>query len=423
MPIFFNLWMALAAAAGLVWLVRLANMGRILRKRRVLDSHAYGRPPDRRSNVSVVVAAKDEEKDIEACVTGLLDQDYPDYELIVVDDRSRDRTPEILHRLREQSAGRLRVVSVTALRDGWFGKNNAMREGVAASRGEWLLFTDADCRYTSRKTISVAMHEALAEDADFLSIIPVLDMPTAWERIIQPVCTLALMIWFLPHRVNRSRRKTAYANGAFMLMRRTCYEAIGGHERFRTELNEDVQMARAAKRTGLRLRVVENDDLYRTRMYDTPREAWRGWSRIFFGCLGSAPSLFLAAFLLVAFCIVPWASLIVAAVGTTFADTGSAVPWGLATGVWLSVVVLMHLVTWQVYAMLKVRPVWSLGYVLGAIATSAMLVNAMFKTTGVTRTTWRGTTYRGDRLENETVRHKEPQASAPQPAKETAANA
>ncbi|MCH7549275.1 MAG: bifunctional pyr operon transcriptional regulator/uracil phosphoribosyltransferase PyrR [Candidatus Krumholzibacteriota bacterium] len=84
------------------------------------------------------------------------------------------------------------------------------------------------------------MREALTQRIDFLSIIPVMEMPTIWERVFQPVCSLVLIVRFLPERVNNPAKKTAYANGAFMLLRRSCYDKIGGHERVRTEINEDI---------------------------------------------------------------------------------------------------------------------------------------------------------------------------------------
>ena len=404
MSVWFSVWLALAGAVGFMWIVRYAAISRVLRRRRVLSSRTY---PSRTESsgevpkVSIVVAAKDEEDNIEACVRGLLEQDYPSFELIVVDDRSKDRTPAILQRLAEDAGSQLRLVTVKTLSVGWFGKNNAMREGVARSCGEWLLFTDADCRQTSRKTLSTAMHEALAEEADFLSITPVLETRTVWERIIQPVCSMALMMWFLPHRVNKRKTKTAYANGAFMLMRRSCYDAIGGHERVRTEVNEDIHMARLAKQMGLRLWVVENDDLYRTRMYDSPRAAWRGWSRIFYGCLGSLTRLSAAVFLLIVFSILPWVSLIVAGFGRITAETGVAGQWTLAVWAWLAVILLEQFVVWRLYALLRAAPGWSLAYMVGALVTLAMLVNAMFKVSGATKTTWRGTSYRGRRLEEE----------------------
>jgi chlorobactene glucosyltransferase len=399
MSAWLSFWIALAPAIGFVWLLRYARMRRILRERRVLSSRSCNGAPADPPKVSIIVAAKDEERNIESCITGLLEQDYPNYELIAVDDRSRDRTPEIMRRLERQASDRLRVVTVTELREGWFGKNNAMREGVAASRGDWLLFTDADCHQTSRKTLSVAMREALDGGCDVLSVTPVLETHTVWERIIQPVCTMALMIWFLPHRVNRPWRKTAYANGAFMLMRRSCYEAIGGHERVRTEVNEDVHMARYAKQLGMRLRVVENDDLYSTRMYDSPSAAWRGWSRIFYGCLGSLPRLSASAALIALVGLLPWTGLIVAMTSLLATDSVGVAGWAIATGAWAAVVLFMQFVLWREYRVWRFGSAWSLTYSIGALVTLGILANAMLKTIGATRTTWRGTTYRGARLD------------------------
>ncbi len=246
----------------------------------------------------------------------------------------------------------------------------------------------------------MAMHEALSEEVDFLCVTPLLETHALWERIIQPVCAMVLMVWFLPHRVNKSKRKTAYANGAFMLMRRSCYDAIGGHESVRAEVNEDIQMARLTKQAGLRLRVVENEDLYCTRMYDSPAAAWRGWSRIFYGSLTSLRRLTLSALLLALLSILPWVSLAVALAGLLAGGDGDT-PWGWAVCAWAAVIVVAQFVTWQVYAIVRAGPAWSLTYVLGALVTFGMLINAMLTRIGATGTTWRGTTYRGRRLETQ----------------------
>ncbi|MFQ5494267.1 MAG: glycosyltransferase [Phycisphaerae bacterium] len=394
-PPWLIVWLLAAAVVGLFWCVRHVMVADAVRHRVLVGSGSHPAPLVDPPMISVIVAAKDEQDNIEACVTTLLDQDYPDYEIIVVDDRSEDRTGAILSKLVASAAGRLKVVTVRTLRDGWFGKNNAMREGVAASRGEWLLFTDADCRQTSRRTLSVGIAEALTHDADFLSITPILETPTLWERIIQPVCALTLIVHFVPNRVNNPASPTAYANGAFMLIRRQCYDAIGGHERVRTEVNEDVRMARFAKREGFGLRVAENEDLYVTRMYATPTAAWHGWSRIFYGCLGSVRSLATSAAMLVGFSVVPWACLIVALVGLAGADAGEAGPWRWSVGAWAGVIVIKQLVLWGVYRVVRVAPIASLGYIVGVLVTLGMLVSAMFKVGGRSATTWRGTKYRG----------------------------
>jgi chlorobactene glucosyltransferase len=398
MSIWLFLWFGLAGVIGLVWIARVFVVAWMVRRRRVLDSHSYDGPPADPPRISVIVAAKDEQENIEACLTTLLEQDYPDFEVIAVDDRSRDRTPQILERLESAGGGRLRVLTVRSLREGWFGKNNAMREGVARSTGDWLCFTDADCWQVSRNTLSMAMQEALTRGCDFLSITPVLETRRFWERIIQPVCALVLIIWFLPEKVNNPKSKAAYANGAFMLLSRKCYEAIGGHESARSKLNEDIHMAQATKQMGLKLRVVENGDLYRTRMYGRFWEAWRGWSRIFHGSLGSPLRLFVALTLLIVFSLLPWISLVIAVIGWAAADAKSTIPWMSLALSWAGVIFVKQMVTWRLYNVLRIGGVWSLTYIAGCVIAFGMLMSAMFKSIGAGATTWRGTTYRGHRL-------------------------
>src|SRR4029079_6010588 len=102
-----------------------------------------------------------------------------------------------------------------------------------------------------------------------------------------PVCGAVMVFWFHPKRVNDPEHSAAYANGAFMLLRRSCYDAIGGHDEVRTQVNEDMHMAHLAKEHRQRLVVVQNEDLYTVRMYSRFKDIWRGWSRIFYGCFGT----------------------------------------------------------------------------------------------------------------------------------------
>lgn len=397
MSIGFLIWFVLAACVGLIWLVRLVTIGSTLRRRCVLTPDALRCPPESAPRVSILVAARDEEDNIESCVTTLLDQDYPNFELIVIDDRSRDRTPAILSRLQQQFGDRLRVITVDQCPDGWFGKSHAMHVGVAASTGEWLLFSDADCRQNSSHTLSIAMQEARAQGTDFLSIIPMLETRTLWERILQPACSLVLIIRFLPERVNDPKKRIAYANGAFMLMRRCAYDVIGGHEKVRDRLNEDIVLARLAKQNGLRLRVVENQGLYQTRMYPTALDAWRGWSRIFAGSFMTPGRVLAACAVVFLVVLLPWISVGIAWVWQASGTAEAGSPWRLAAWTWLGVVVLQQLVITRFYTGVGIAWAWSLTYILGMTVTLGMLVNALFKVLGATTTTWRNSTYRGNR--------------------------
>jgi len=401
MSIGLAVWIGLWCVVTGMWVLRLCLIHSARRKRNLLGSSTYDRPPNPAPRLSVVVAAKDEEHNIEVCLRTLLDQDYPNYEVIAVDDRSTDGTPAILSRLRQAGGDRLRVVTVRSLRDGWFGKNNAMREGVQVSTGDWLLFTDADCWQISRKTLTVAMAKALEKDLDLLSITPTMEARAFWEPILMPVCGLVLIAWFLPERVNNRRRKAAYANGAFMLMRRSCYELIGGHEGVRNQVNEDVHMARLAKAAGQRLLVAENDDLYRCRMYRSLVDAWHGWSRIFYGCIQTVPKLAISTAAVLLLSIFPWVSLVLALLGMGFNGSGGEWLRPVAIGGWTATLVLQLVVTWQFYRMLQFRGTWCFTYPLGAIVVVTMLLNAMLKAIGAATTTWRGTTYRNGRREDE----------------------
>ena len=378
----------------LVWLGRHIDISRARRNASRLSSDMFDGPPTPAPSVSVVVAARDEEAVIERCVRTLLDQDYPDMEVIVVNDRSGDRTGEILDACRRQAPDKLRVVTVTQGRPGWFGKVNAVQTGVAIAQGQYLLFSDADCEQVSKHTVSVAVRFAIERDIDFLSVMPVMVASCTAEAIIQPVCVAVLMFWHPPEKVNDPGQSAAYANGAFMLIRREAYERIGGHERVRDALCEDMQLARNAKSAGVRLHVAQNRDLYRTRMYDTFGEAWRGWTRILQGSLQRPRRVLLAMVLLLLFSIGPWVALAASVAGLVPVGSGQPAEWGLAATVWGLAVLAQQSVMIRFYPMLGLSPRWAPSYLGGALLCFGIMLNALLKLCGLGSTKWRGTTYR-----------------------------
>ncbi len=391
----------LALFIGVQWLLRLLMVNAAIKKRDILTPASRQIRGKKIPKISVIVAAKDEEENIETCVTTLLNQTYPNFELIVIDDRSEDRTLEILRKLEKNAQGQLKVLHVDYLPEGWFGKSHAMQKGVAVSTGEWLCFLDADCQQTSDKTLSVAMQEALQQQTDFLTITPTLEMKTSWERLIQPSCIMALLVWFQPKIVNNPKSKTAYANGAFMLMKRSCYKAIGEHHRVKSELNEDILLAHHTKEAGLSLRMVENEGLYQTRMYDTLSQAWHGWSRIFSGSLRSTLKLSATVFAILFFSLLPLLCL-AAAIGMRMGATEAiATQWNFAIGMWSAVVLLSYLPNWKFYSFLPIKNRWSLAYPIGALFTVMFLSFALLKHWGFASTLWRGTVYQFHGQESE----------------------
>ena len=379
-----TIWFWITCLIGLVWLKRHIDLNRG-RNEPVLRPDEPGVDAADLPSLSMLVAAKDEQENIARCVEGLLAQDYPRLQLIVANDRSHDRTGEIIDELAARDS-RLTAVHVRELRPGWFGKNNAMREGLARATGDWLCFSDADCAYDSPHLLSAAMRFSLRERVDFLSVLPRLEAGTFWERVVQPVAGAIMVFWFPPQKVNSERSQRAYANGAFMLMPRRTHAAIAGHEAVKATLNEDMHMARRAKEAGLRLRVIRGGEMYHVRMYVGLKQIWRGWSRIFYGCFGTFPRLLISVLMLSVFSLSPYVTLLAALLAP------STWPWLPAAAGFA--VVAQQSVLWRFYQVTGSAPVWALSYPLGAALSLGMTLNAMRRLLGST-TTWRGTTYTG----------------------------
>ncbi|MCA9117655.1 MAG: glycosyltransferase, partial [Planctomycetaceae bacterium] len=209
----------------------------------------------------------------------------------------------------------------------------------------------------------------------------------------QPVCAWIFMVWFRPQVVNNPESTTAYANGAFMLMSRHCYESIDGFERVRGQLGEDVELARQAKSAGFRLRMLENRDLYQTRMYDTVKDSWRGWTRIFHGSLRSVPRLAASIAILSTVTLMPAALLAISLFGRLLAGPEQVAWWNNSLIAWGTVMALGHLTAVWFYRVVGLRGLWPLTYVAGTLITVAMLTDALLQQAGFRRTVWRGTSY------------------------------
>jgi len=389
MPILAAILTILTGLVGLVWVSRHVLITRERRKSFILTGNHDGPPPNA-PLVSVVVAAKDEEEAIESCVQTMLTQDYPNFEVIVCNDRSDDQTGVIVQRLADEDP-RLRLINITDLPDGWYGKPNAMQHGIAAAKGDWIVMIDADCRQLSTRTLSVAMQVAMDEQTDLLSVLPILEMKGFWENVIQPVCGAIMMIWFRPDRVNNPEHPAAYANGAFMLIKRSAYEAIGTHEAVRQELNEDMRMADLTKRAGLRLRVVRSHGLYVVRMYTSLKRIVRGWSRIFFGTFGTLKRLSLSMLVMLLMSILPY---VTGLLGLGLICGGTDSPWwqaGAAVG--LAVVAIQLTAIVRFYRLASAKPSLFWTYPLGCLFALLCLGLALRKLLPGAEVVWKSTPY------------------------------
>ncbi|MFN3742796.1 MAG: glycosyltransferase [Anaerolineales bacterium] len=259
--------------------------------------------------VSILVPARNEEDGIDACVRSLLEQDYPSFEVLVLDDHSTDRTPEILQRLKGEYP-RLQVLQGTPLPSGWLGKHWACHQLAQHARGELLLFTDADT-YHRPEALRHAVAALESLQVDVLSVFPHQEALTWGERLIIPFISFGIYT-FLPVALGYHLRwpPLTVTIGQFMLFRRRVYEAIGGYEAVRNEVIDDVSLGRRAVSRGYHVRLFDGRCSVTCRMYSGFWEAVDGFSKNIFAFFGYHAVLYLLAWYLIALLFI-WPPLVV----------------------------------------------------------------------------------------------------------------
>jgi len=349
-------------------------------------------PPPHAPLISVCIPARNEERNIRACVESMLVQDYPNFEVIVLDDRSTDSTPLILADIASCDS-RLRPINGSDLPPDWTGKPHALRQASAASRGEWLCFLDADT-FVTREALSSCYAKAIETNADLFTIMTFQVTGSFWERVVMPLVLTALSVGFSPHKVNDPKRKDAIANGQFILIKRSVYDAIGGHESVKDSIVEDKAIAEQVKWNGYRLIVADGIRIARTRMYTSLPEMWEGWTKNIYLGLREQPALMAlgvfgaALAMLAAFFLPLWLPL--------------GIFWYLQSGAWMAVAVVVEsFVLWSFLLWVRAKSVLKMGISpwyaltvsLGAAVFGAMMFASAWKVISRQGVTWKGRVY------------------------------
>ena len=345
--------------------------------------------------ISVIIPARNEARNIRRCVEELLEQTYPRMELLVVDDRSTDDTLRILQEIEAVHADQnqrasLRVIQGKELPPDWAGKPYALAQGAAEAGGAWLCFIDADT-FAKPALIASTYHCAAENQADLFSIMTRQELGSFWEKVIQPLVFTALSVGFSPRRVNDPQAADAVANGQFILIRRTVFDAVGGYEAIHDQIVEDKALAEMVKRSGFRLLVGDGRLVASTRMYTCFSEIWEGWTKNIY--LGMRERL--------------WLLLVGAFVGLTGALVlpfwlVGGLAWYFNTGsTWAGLVGLQALVIWSIliYARIKVcrafaiSPLYAFTLPLGALIFTAMMFTSALKVLSRRGVTWKDRRY------------------------------
>lgn len=349
-------------------------------------------PPESAPLISVCVPARNEERNIRACVEAILAQDYPRFEVIVLEDRSTDRTGEILHALAAET-DRLQVLHGVELPKGWAGKPHALYQAAAVAHGDWICFVDADT-FLSPTTLSSCYGTALETQADMFTIMTFQIMGSFWEKVVMPIVMTALSVGFSPRKVNDPKNKNAIANGQFILIKRSIYDAIGGHESVKDQIVEDKAISEQVKWRGYRLIVANGSSVAKTRMYTSLPEMWEGWTKNIYLGLSDRPSLMLlgvfgAILAFITAVVLPFWPLL-------------GIFWYLNGGNLLALVVIIEaLLLWAyiIYARarvavgMRISPWYALTTPLGAAMFTAMMLTSTWKVISGKGVTWKGRTY------------------------------
>ncbi len=341
--------------------------------------------------ISVIVPARNEEKNIARCLFHLLRQNYKNFEIIVVDDRSDDRTGHLLQNFKGLSELPFKIIRIEKLPSGWTGKNHAMFVGSKAATGSWLLFTDADTTHQPA-SLGTAISCAVENKIDFLTLAPETECRTFWEKTVQPLAVSSLALWFNTVEVNNPLSKIVLANGQYILIRKNIYEAVGGNESVKSEVVEDVELAKKVKAAGYAIRFLNGTELYSTRMYSSLKEIKTGWTRIYTYLFNKKVPLILhKIFLFLFFSILPF---IVLGLEKFWFFSGSALYNPTVCVISLFACTWIILIRFFGNKLLKCNPWYALLHPVGSLVMLWVLASCLGRIIFNQPSVWRGDSYR-----------------------------
>jgi hypothetical protein len=328
--------------------------------------------------ISIILAARDEAEKLPAAIKTLLAQDYPRFEVVAVNDRSRDHTPAILNEL-ERSNQNLIVMDISVLPPGWLGKPHALVAGFEKSHGDWLVFTDADVHFAPdvlRRAIALATQHQW----DHLTLLTSVEMHGFWEATAISYFGLGFVFGNEPWLASNPRSARYVGVGAFQLVRRAAYEKSGGHARLRMDVIEDMKLGKLMKMAGFRSGVAVAQDMVRVRWHSGLHNVIRGVTKNMFAAVHYNPFLAAAAMLLsVTMSILPF-------FGVALASGWARVFAGFAAGAAVSIHAAM---IWSTDA----SPLYGLTHPLGALLFCWMIGRSAIATLWRGGVVWRDTFY------------------------------
>ncbi len=342
--------------------------------------------PGSAPRVSVIVPARNEAESIERCLQGLLALDYPACEILAVDDRSSDATGQIMDRVAaaQPPPSRLKVIHVRELPAGWLGKTHAMWTAACQATGDWLLFTDGDVFFhpeAVRRALACAQQNCL----DHLVLFPTMEMSTPGESMMIGFFQVMFTFGHRPWKVADPRTRDHMGVGAFNLVRRPVYEAIGTYERLRLAVVDDMKLGQLVKEHGYRQQNAFGRDLLRLHWAPGALGVVQNLTKNAFAIMNFNLAKTLgAAFLMLVLNLGPW-------LGLALAQGWGRLGYGLAV---LGIALLYLGMSWRSHIAAR----YFVTHPVGAVMFAYILVRSALLTLVRGGVLWRGTLYRLEEL-------------------------
>lgn len=369
------IWLGISLAIALAWVYRTARLLITLKRTHQIKIQKPASAP----SVTIIIPAKNEEKNIRACWESLKNQDYPNFEILVVNDNSSDQTEAILKSLGAH------YINCPPAPQGWTGKNHALYYGSREIKSEWILFTDADTRHEPG-SLSSAMARAQENKLQFLTLLPHCLTGSLIEDFLEPIAMAFLGLWFPMEKINDPASPLYFANGQYLMIRRELYEKLGGHEGVRGEFLEDFALMKKTKEAAARAECAFGTAIYGTRMYDSFGTLWRGWRRIYLHAFRSSPVLLCRkAFGVLFFSILPF--IFFTALGFSGKFDFSKNPLLILSSA--GTLILILVTSWQAYGLVRAKKIYSLFHPFAAIVILLILLDAAGMALGKKQTVWR----------------------------------
>jgi glycosyltransferase involved in cell wall biosynthesis len=346
-----------------------------------LDNSSLNNP-----RVSIIVPARNEEDDVEQTLNSLLELDYDNYEVIAVNDRSTDHTGEIMEKVAQHAGApaRLRVIHHRELPPGWLGKTHAMWTATNEANGEWLLFTDADVRFKP-DSLRRALAYAVAEKADHVVLFPQMIMKRPGEYMMIAFFQTMFVFGHRPWKVADPKSRDHMGVGAFNLIRRRVYEAVGTYETLRMEVLDDMKLGKVVKNAGFAQRNVFGGDLISIRWAKGAMGVVNNLTKNFFAVLSFQwPRTILSAFALGFLNLMPF-------LGVWLAHGWERLPYAVALASMFAIYLGMSLRSGVPAYYFLLHPVSTALFIY-------TLLRSMFLTLRNDGIIWRGTWYPLDEL-------------------------